>query len=91
MSGMARKSPDLLSEIEAFLAESAMGASYFGKKSVGNSELVPRLRAGRRVWPETDARVRSFLKVARAEIRASGHVGLIGQHQGQSHKKTGAA
>ena len=51
----------LLREIEAFLASSGMGESYFGKKSVGNSEVVSRLRRGRRVWPETESRIRSFI------------------------------
>ncbi len=53
---------NLLVEVEAFLSETGMGASYFGKRSTGNSELVSRLRDGKRVWPETEARVRSFIK-----------------------------
>lgn len=52
---------NLLEEIESFLRQSGMGPSYFGKVSVGNSELVERLRSGRRVWPETADRVREFI------------------------------
>lgn len=52
---------NLLGLVEAFLSETGMGASYFGKVSVGNSELVHRLRRGGRVWPETERRIRSFI------------------------------
>lgn len=58
--------PDLLSKIESFLAANPMGETYFGKKSVGNSELIPRLRAGRFVSPATEKRVKDFI---RAEAR----------------------
>lgn len=56
----------LLLDIEAFLTETGMGASYFGKRAVRNSELVDRLRAGRRVWPETERAVRDFMAAERA-------------------------
>lgn len=57
----------LITEIEDFLAETGMGASYFGRVAAGNSELVPRLRARRRVWPETERKVRAFIAEKRAE------------------------
>lgn len=56
----------LLAEIEAFLAETGMGVSYFGKAAVNNSELVTRLRGGKRVWPETEAATRDFMAKHRA-------------------------
>lgn len=56
---------DLLSDIDTFLAETGMGASYFGKKAAGNSELVSRLRSGRRIWPETAQQVRNFIAAER--------------------------
>ena len=52
----------LLRDIEQHLGQTGMGAAYFGKRSCGNSELVARLRAGGRVWPETAARVRAFME-----------------------------
>lgn len=58
----------LISEIEAFLRESGMGPSYFGKKAVGNSELLPRLKNGGRVWPETENKVREFIAVEAAAL-----------------------
>lgn len=61
--------PTLLREIDAFLTESGMGESYFGKVATGNSEVVSRLRDGRRVWPETEAKIRSFIKLRRKMAR----------------------
>lgn len=58
--------PELLSRIEAFLSETGMGASYFGKAAAKNSELVARLRAGGRVWPETEAALDDFMSDYRA-------------------------
>jgi hypothetical protein len=52
---------ELLSEIRSFLAQTNMGPSYFGKASCGNSELVERLEAGGRIWPETADKVRAFM------------------------------
>lgn len=51
----------LLNEIEAFLSETKMGSSYFGKQATGNSELVTRLRSGGRIWPETEWKIRLFI------------------------------
>lgn len=59
------KAAPILDEIDAYLRESGMGASYFGKVATGNSELVARLRAGGRVWPETEAKVRDFIRSQR--------------------------
>lgn len=55
----------VLEEIDAFLAETGMSASYFGKKATGNSELVSRLRAGRPIQSDTEQRVRAFIKAQR--------------------------
>lgn len=38
-----------------------MGEAYFGKKAVGNSELVTRLRKGGSVLVTTDEKVRAFI------------------------------
>ena len=59
----------LLPEIEAFLAETGMGASYFGKLATGNSELVKRLRDGRSILTNTDERVRVFMRDFRSKPR----------------------
>lgn len=62
---MVTKTGSLLDEIEAFLTDTGMGSSYFGKQAVGNSEIVQRLRTGGRVWPETDTKIRAFILVER--------------------------
>lgn len=72
MRGMTHTAATLLAEIEAFLAETGMGESYFGKRATGNSELVSRLRMNRRVWPETADKALAFMKERRA-IRTGGH------------------
>jgi hypothetical protein len=59
--------PELLADIEAFLAHTGMGESYFGKKATGNSEIVARLRSGGRVWPETERQARDFMAARLAE------------------------
>lgn len=58
-------SEKLLSDIDAFLSETGMGPSYFSKSASGNSELVKRLRAGGRLWPETEKKVREFMRAHR--------------------------
>ena len=62
---------NLLEEIREFLAETGMGASYFGKKAASNSELVARLEDGGRVWPETAKKVRSFIAQERGKRDAA--------------------
>ncbi len=54
-----------LTDIEKFLSDTGMSASYFGKVAAGNSELVARLREGRRTWPETEKKVRAFMRERR--------------------------
>lgn len=51
----------LLQDIDAFLAETELSATYLGKRAVGNSELVARLRSGGRIWPETEEKLRDFM------------------------------
>jgi hypothetical protein len=61
LGGMTNTPNPLIDEIEAFLARFPMGESYFGKRAVGNSEVVARLRSGGRVWPETEQALRAFM------------------------------
>jgi hypothetical protein len=64
---MTEYTKQLLSEIELFLADSNLSASYFGKAAVGNSELVKRLRNGGQTLPRTAERVRMFIEQRRGE------------------------
>lgn len=51
----------ILTEIEAFIADTGMSATYFGKRAVNNSELVARLRAGGAIHFRTEDSVRKFI------------------------------
>lgn len=51
----------LLSEIDEFQAEVGMSDYQVGWKAIKNGRLVERLRAGGRVWPEQEERVRAFI------------------------------
>lgn len=71
--------PSLLIEIEAFLAASGMGETYFGKKAANDSGLVARLRAGTTptgkpvfVRPHVQVAVRKFMRAEakRREVMA---------------------
>jgi len=57
---------NLLSEIEHFIADTGMSAYSFGYKAARNGRLVERLRAGGRVWPETEVEVRTFMHSERS-------------------------
>lgn len=65
----------LLSDIDAFLAETGMGEYRFGYLAARNGRLVERLRAGttpergKPVWirPETEQQVRDFMAVERSK------------------------
>lgn len=51
----------LIADIETFIAANDMAETYFGAKSIKNSKLLARLRAGRRIWPETEKAIRDFM------------------------------
>lgn len=61
---------ELLVQIEAFLKESNMGASYFGKKATGNSELVRRLRTGKGCTLKTMAKAQEFMLSQRVPAKS---------------------
>lgn len=61
---------ELLKDIDAFLRAENIGEHRFGILAASNGRLVERLRDGRRVWPETADRVRSFMADRRPDIFA---------------------
>lgn len=67
-------SVQLLSEIEAFLAEFGIGEHRFGILAANNGRLVERLRAGGRVWPETEDRIRQFMRERREDTKSKSEV-----------------
>lgn len=63
---------NLLSDIDAFLADTGMGEYRFGLLAAKNGRLVERLRAGTtpkgkpvRIWPETEMQIRAFMMAER--------------------------
>jgi hypothetical protein len=58
---MASKKSPLLRDVEKFLKASRVAPTRFGRDVLGDSNFVANLRAGRRVWPETEAKVRDHM------------------------------
>lgn len=52
----------ILAEIEAYILDTGLSETYFGKKAVNNSELVSRLRSGGSVHFLTESKIREFIK-----------------------------
>lgn len=59
--GMAQDQTPLIDEIDSFLARHEMSPVTFGRKAMGDPHFVRDLRGGRRLWPETEGRVRDFM------------------------------
>jgi hypothetical protein len=57
----------LLSDIEAFLKAHGMAPTRFGDLALGDRHFVRQIREGRRVWPETEAKVRRFMATYRPD------------------------
>lgn len=66
---MNKRNGNILFLVDEFLEETGMGPAYFGKKSVGNSELVKRLRNGKDIFSSTERRVRDFIREYRKAKR----------------------
>ncbi len=52
---------DILAEVERFLSRTGMALSTFGRNAVGDPSLVKGLRDGRKLWPQTEAKIRYFM------------------------------
>lgn len=66
----------LLSEIEAFVATHKMAESTFGREALGDWRFIAELRGDngrrqRRIWPETEAKVRHFMATYRPQDAAA--------------------
>lgn len=51
----------LVDAISTFIEDHAMSPVTFGRKAMRDPHFVNQLQKGRRVWPETEARVRDFM------------------------------
>ena len=53
---------DLLSAIEAHIETTGISPTAFGVAALSDRHLVRQMRAGRRLYPETETRVRTFIR-----------------------------
>lgn len=51
----------LISDIEAFCEAHKMSATQFGELALNDKPFISQLKNGRRLWPETEAKVRRFM------------------------------
>ncbi|MBD8638251.1 MULTISPECIES: hypothetical protein [unclassified Sphingomonas] len=66
---MQNDAPSLLDAIDEFVVLHGMSPITFGRLAMKDPHFVRDIRGGRRVWPETDAKIRAFMAnhVATAE------------------------
>ena len=79
----------LLQRIEAFLKESAMPPSVFGRDAVRDPRLVSDLRGGREPGLQLTCRIEHFMNKWRADRRA-GHVAPQGDRRLRAMRRPGA-
>ena len=60
----------LLDEIDTFVRINQLSESAFGRLAVNDWKLLRQLRAGRRMWPDTEDRVRGFMASYQPKTRA---------------------
>jgi hypothetical protein len=70
----------LLQRIEAFLKESAMPPSVFGRAAVRDPRLVSDLRGGREAGRQVECRVEHFMNKWRAD-RYAGRIAPVGDRR----------
>lgn len=81
----------LLQRIEAFLKESAMPPSVFGRDAVRDPRLVSDLRGGREPGRDVICRVEHFMNKWRSDCRAGSVVpGGDRRTRAMRHLRTGA-
>lgn len=60
----------LISDINAFCEAHGLSKWQFGQLALNDRPFVAQLESGRRVWPETEAKVRRFMATYRPERAA---------------------
>jgi hypothetical protein len=51
----------IIGDVEIYLARTGMAETTFGRKALNDGKAIKRLRAGKRMWPETVQKLRSFM------------------------------
>lgn len=62
---------DLIHDIDTFCQRHEMSPWQFGVLALNDKPFVKQVRDGRRVWPETEAKVRAFMASYRTQGRAA--------------------
>lgn len=67
---------DLLTDIAAFIDQHQLSESQFGVLALNDKNLIPQLKGDgnkrpRRLWPETEAKVREKMAAYRSRERAA--------------------
>jgi hypothetical protein len=52
---------DILKDVDGFLEKTGMAESTLGRKALNDGKAIARLRAGKRMWPETIDKLREFM------------------------------
>lgn len=52
---------DLLTDIKAFCVAKGLSHTRFGELALNDRPFVMNVENGRRLWPETEAKVRKFM------------------------------
>lgn len=60
----------LIADIQAFCDAHGMKPTRFGELALNDKPFVKRLEDGRRIWPETEAKVRRFMATYRPQEAA---------------------
>lgn len=60
----------LLTDIRAFCAAHGLPVTSLGQAALGDTAFVHKLEKGRRVWPETEAKVRDYMAAYERERAA---------------------
>ena len=66
-AGMTDK---LQSDIAAFCAKHSMAQTEFGRQALNDKPFVSQLANGRRVWPETELKIRNFMADYKPSVAA---------------------
>lgn len=64
---METQTNPITAEIDAFIKRHGISAVTFGRSAMNDPNFVRDLHNGRRVWPETERKVRSFMETYQRE------------------------
>lgn len=52
----------ILNQVDRYLTKTGMKESTLGRKALNDGKAITRLRAGRRMWPETVEKLTQFMR-----------------------------